>query len=320
MAALTGGWIAEAFAVALVLAGPAWWPAALLPHAGAAWLAGRGLGEGRRDAAFLASALVLALPVLGLVGLSAIRLWRTRAAPAGIYAGAHSEMAGLPGPGQAPEPVDRVFEWLQAQVSVQPVADLIRSPDPRTQRWGVGLLARRGDGAAVELLREALRADDRDTQIAASGALQRIEERLAARVAHAQEQLRLDPESPERLMTVGDACVAYQESGLADAAMGRHLLGEAEAAYRSARARRPEWPAPARALARVRLAQGEVAEAEALAVEARTAAPSTEADLLLSEILFVQGRWGDLRALSREAMVAGRADETLRWWAGEPAA
>jgi cytochrome c-type biogenesis protein CcmH/NrfG len=172
----------------------------------------------------------------------------------------------------------------------------------------------------VELLREALRADDRDTQIAASGALQRIEERLAARVAHAQEQLRLDPESPERLMTVGDACVAYQESGLADAAMGRHLLGEAEAAYRSARARRPEWPAPARALARVRLAQGEVAEAEALAVEARTAAPSTEADLLLSEILFVQGRWGDLRALSREAMVAGRADETLRWWAGEPAA
>ena len=34
-------------------------------------------------------------------------------------------MAGLPGPGQSPEPVDRVLDWLQAQVSVQPVADLI---------------------------------------------------------------------------------------------------------------------------------------------------------------------------------------------------
>jgi tetratricopeptide (TPR) repeat protein len=292
----------------------------VVAHTAAAWLAGHGLGDGRRDARFLATALVLALPGLGLVGLSAIRLWRKRAAPAGIYAGAHSEMAGLPGPGQAPEPVDRVLDWLQAQVSVQPVADLIRAADPRTQRWGVGLLAKRGDGAAVELLREALRVDDRDTQIAASSALQRVEERLAARIAHAQELLRLDPESPERLMAVGDACVAYQESRLLEAAMGRHWLGLAAAAYRAARERRPEWPAPAAALARVRLALGQVAEAETLAVEARAAAPSTGADLLLAEILFAQGRWGDLRALARDAVAAGRADDTLRWWAEEPAA
>jgi hypothetical protein len=314
------GWLAEAIALALALAGPRWWAPAVIAHAAAAWLAGRALGDGRRDARFLATALVLALPGLGLVGLSAIRFWRKRAAPAGMYAGAHSEMAGLPGPGQTPEPVDRVLDWLQAQVSVQPVADLIRAADPRTQRWGVGLLAKRGDGAAVELLREALGADDRDTQIAASGALQRVEERLVARIALAQEQLQLDPESPERLMAVGDACVAYQESRLLEAAMGRHWLGVAEAAYRAARARRPAWPAPAAALARVRLAQGEVAEAETLAAAARAAAPSTEADLLLSEIFFAQGRWGDLRTLSRDAVAAGRADETLRWWGGEPAA
>jgi tetratricopeptide (TPR) repeat protein len=213
-----------------------------------------------------------------------------------------------------------VFQWLQAQVSVQPVADLIRAADPRVQRWGIELLAKRGDGPAVELLREALRAPDRDTQIAASGALQRVEERLARRIEQAQEQWRLDPDSPERAMAVGDACLAYQESGLLDAAMGRHWLGEAEAAYRVARARRPDWPAPAGALARVLLAQDRVEEAEALATGARAAAPSTDVDLLLSEILFRQGRWPELRALSREAVAAGRADETLRWWAGEPAA
>jgi len=263
---------------------------------------------------------VLSLPGLGLVGLSAIRAWRRRAAPAGMYAGTHSEMAGLPGPGQTPEPVDRVLDWLQAQVSVQPMADLIRAADPRTQRWGVGLLAKRGDRAAVELLREALRAVDRDTQIAASGALQRVEERLVARIAQAQEHLRLDPDSPERLVAVGDACVAYQASGLLEAAMGRHWLGEAEAAYRAACARRPDWPAPAAALARVRLAQGDVAEAETLARAARAVAPSTAADLLLSEIFFAQRRWGDLRALSQDAVAAGRADDTLRWWAEEPAA
>ena len=302
------------------LGGAGWWPLALVAHLAAAWLAGRALGRARRDERLLVVALVLALPVLGLIGLGAIRLWERRAPPSGLYAGVHSEMAGLPGPGQAPEPVDRVFEWLQAQVSVQPVADLIRAADPRMQRWGIELLAKRGDGPAVELLREALQAPDRDTQIAASGALQRVEERLARRIGQAQEQRRLDPDSPERAMAVGDACLAYQESGLLDAAMGRHWLGEAEAAYRAAREGRPGWPAPTAALARVLLAQGRVEEAEALAVAARAAAPSADVDLLLSEILFRQGRWAELRALCREAVAAGRADETLRWWAGEPAA
>ena len=310
--------LAELVAVGAVLA--SWWPLALAAHVTAAWLAGRGLESRRRDERLLVVALVLALPVLGLVGLGAIRVWQRRAPPSGLYAGAHSEMAGLPGPGQAPEPVDRVFEWLQAQVSVQPVADLIRAADPRTQRWGIGLLAKRGDGAAVELLREALRAPDRDTQIAASGALQRVEERLAQRIGQAQEQRRLDLESAERAMAMGDACLAYQESGLLDAAMARHWLGEAEAAYRAARERRPDWPPPARALARVLLALGRIDEAEHLAVEARAGAPSTEIDLLLSEILFRQGRWRELQEVSRDAVAAGRADELLRWWAGEPAA
>ncbi len=306
--------------MAAALGGAGWWALALVAHLTAAWFGGRALGRARRDERLLALALVLALPVLGLIGLGAIRLWQRRAPPSGLYTGAHSEMAGLPGPGRAPEPVDRVFEWLQAQVSVQPVADLIRAADPRTQRWGIELLAKRGDGLAVELLREALRAPDRDTQIAASGALQRVEERLTRRIGQTQEQWQLDPDSAERAMAVGDACLAYQASGLLDVAMGRHWLGEAEAAYRAARARRPDWPAPARALARVLLAQDRVEEAEALAVSARRAAPATDVDLLLSEILFRQGRWAELRALSREAVAAGRADETLRWWAGEPAA
>jgi hypothetical protein len=42
-------------------------------------------------------------------------------------------------------------------------------------------------------------------------------------------------------------------------------------------------------------------------------------DLLLAEILYVQHRWGDLGALAREAVRAGAADETLRWWGGEGA-
>jgi hypothetical protein len=313
-------WPAELAAAAAALGGAGWWPLALVFHLAAAWLAGRSMGSERRDQRLLVVALVLALPVLGLVGLGAIRLWQRRTPLSRLYANAHSEMADLPGPGQLPEPIDRVFEWLQAQVSVQPVADLLRAADPRTQRWGIELLAKRSDGPAVELLREMLQTPDRDIQIAASGALQRVEERLTLRISQVQEQRRLDPDSPERLMAVGDACLAYQESRLLDVEMGRHWLGEAEAAYRAVRGRRPEWPAPARALARVLLTLGRVDEAEALAVEARAAAPSTGVDLLLSEILFRQGRWPELCALSRDAVAAGRADETLDWWAEAPAA
>ncbi|HEY7039068.1 MAG TPA: HEAT repeat domain-containing protein [Methylomirabilota bacterium] len=303
------------------LLGVGWWLLALGAHLAAVLLVERSRRRERRDARFLAAALVLALPGLGLVGISAITLWQRRAAPSGLYTGAHSEMAELPGPGQAAEPVDRVFEWLQAQVSVQPVADLIHSADPRTQRWGVGLLARRGDPASVALLREALQAPERDTQIAASGALHRVEERLVGRIGQTRDALRLDADSPERQLAHGDACAAYQASGILDPAMGRHWLDEAETAYRRARALRPGWPAATQALARVLLVRGDVDEAEALAREARAVEPSAEIDLLLSEILFGQRRWSDLRALSREAVTAGRAGETLRWWAGEePAA
>ncbi|HXA98626.1 MAG TPA: tetratricopeptide repeat protein [Candidatus Dormibacteraeota bacterium] len=290
----------------------------MIAHIAAGWLAAPGLAETGRDARFLARSLALALPGLGLAGLTVIRLWRRRA-PAGLYTGAHAVMADLPGPSQSPEPVDRVFDWLQAQVSVQPVADLLRAGDPRTQRWGIELLAKRGDGPSVDLIREALHAEDRDTQIVASAALQRVDERLAGRIGQAQEQLRLDPDSPARRMALGDACVAYRESHLLDAVMGRHWLEQAEAAYRSALAARPGWPEAARALARVLLALGHVTPAESVAREARGAAPSPEMDLLLAEILYVQHRWGDLGALAREAVRAGAADETLRWWGGEGA-
>jgi hypothetical protein len=313
-------WAAELIAVTIALRAPAWWPLGLIAHAGAAGLAGRCLAEPRRDARFLAVSMVLALPGLGLAGLTAIRLWPRRASPAGLYTGAHADIADLPGPSQPPEPVDRVFDWLQAQVSVQPVADLLRAGDPRTQRWGIELLAKRGDGPAVELLREALQAENRDTQIAASAALQRVEERLVGHISRAQEQLRGDPDSPARLLAFGDACLAYRESRLLDPVMGRHWLEEAEAVYRRALAGRPGWPEAARALARVLLALGRIGEAEAVALEVHEAAPSTEVDLLRAEILFMERRFNDLQALARDAVAAGRGADTLRWWAGESAA
>ena len=89
-------------AVALALAAAGGWAGAAIAHAVAAGLAARGLAGERRDERLLVAALVLGLPALGLLGLAAIRLWQRRAPPSGLYAGVHSEMAGLPGPAQTP--------------------------------------------------------------------------------------------------------------------------------------------------------------------------------------------------------------------------
>ena len=317
---LAAAWAAEAAAAGLLVALP-WSPllAAAAAHVLAALAAARAFRRGRTDEGFASFALVLAMPALGLVGLSAVRLAARLAPPSGMYQDMHAAVANLPGPEQPPESLDRVFEWIQKQLSVQPLADVIRGGDPKTQRWAIGLLERRGDGMAVELLREALQAEDRDTQVAASAALSRVEERLTAWIARARQMVEREARSAATWSSLGDACRAYQASRLLEPVMGRHWLGEAEAAYRRALELAPESRGPILALAQVLLALGRLEDAEALVRDAQALGASAEADLLLAEILFVCGRWGELRQACREAVSAGRREELVLWWSGAQA-
>jgi tetratricopeptide (TPR) repeat protein len=312
---LGGAWLAEGGAAVAAITGAGLLVAGGL-HAVAAGLAALALGERRRDGRLFAGALVFSVPVVGLAGLCLMHLWLVRARPSQLFATAHAQLAELPAPARAPESLDRVFEWLQAQVSVRPLADLIRTGDAKTQRWAIDLLARRSDSAAVQLLREALQAEDRDIQIAASAALARIEERLADQVSRARERVRQGPDSASAWAALGDACRAYRESWLLDPVLERHWLLEAEHAYREALALAPGARAVALSLARVLLAEGRVEEAEAEARRVWETAPGLDADLLLGEILFAQGKWGELRGLARAAVEAGRRDDLLTWWAG----
>ncbi len=303
--------------LALWAAGMSGLPAAIALHGLASLLAAAGLAQRTRlDERLYVFGTVLALPGLGLLGVAGVRLWAVLVPPSGMYEDIHSEMGDLPAPALPPESVDRVSEWVQQQVSVQPLADLIRAGDPRTQRWAIDLLSRRGDGAAVDLLREALSATDRDVQMAASSALQRVEERLTREIARGQERLREDPDSALAWHAFAEACRAYWGSHLLDPIMGQHWLGEAEAAYRRARARRPGWLPPTVGLVQALLALGKLHEAEALAREAEEVSPSGTLDLLLAEVLFRERRWSELRRLARAALAAGRQDERLAWWAG----
>lgn len=312
----------EASAVSVLASGrPAGFALAAGLHAAAASLAARALALPVCDARFLVFALVLAVPVAGLLGLIALRLWDLIRPPAERPGHAHAAGEDLPGPEQAPGSLDSVFQWVQSQLSVQPLGDAIRSGDAGMQRWAIRMLARRADGAAVELLREALVAQERDIQIAASSAIQRIEERLTSHIAQARGRTTREPGSVEGWIEVGDACRAYEHSGLLEPVMQRHWLRQAEAAYRAALVLDPSSSAAGVALARVLLGLGSLDDAAGLARQLAGSAPSRETDVLLAEVLFAQGQWQALREACRAAVVAGRATDLLAWWSGaDPAA
>ena len=314
-----GAMIVETLAIAVVLwpLGP--WSAllALAGHSAAALLAVRALGGPRPETRFFVLAVALALPLVGIVGLGAVRwgLSRANLAPPEIE-GLSASLAELPGPDQEPQSLDRVFEWIQAQLSVRPLVDAIRSSDPATKREAVQTLSRRTDGAAVDLLREALQALEPGVQIAASTALQKIEEGLTERISRQREATLFNPSAADDWAALGDACRTYQQSRLLEPVLARVWLGQAEDAYEHALALEPERPGHKVGLARVLLLEGRLEEAERLAREAWMVAPTADVDLLLSEILFARGDWAELRSVCRAATGAGRPHAVMAWWAG----
>jgi tetratricopeptide (TPR) repeat protein len=272
-----------------------------------------GLGGRRRDERFFVGALVLSLPVAGLAGLAVIRVW-SRFVPAPVQATEHASLDTLPVPEQPRESLDEMFGWIQAELAVQPLADAIRSANPDSQRWAVNLLERRGDAAAVALLREALRATSRQTQILASSSLRRIEERLVHDIERAREGAATSP-APATWTARGDAERTLADSALVEAAGRARLLEDAATSYTAALTLAPGDAGAILGLARTRLAQDRAAEAETLVRRAAALEPAAATDLLLAEALFAQGRWADVVATCRAAADAGREHELVTWWA-----
>jgi len=273
-----------------------------------------GLGGRRRDERFFVGALVLALPVAGLAGLAVIRVW-SRMMPAQTEAPEHAGLDTLPVPERPQESLDAVFSWIQAELAVQPLGDAIRGADPESQRWAVGLLERRGDAAAVALLREALYAPSRQTQSLASAALRRVEERLAGDVERARHTAAEAP-AASAWTALGHACRAFAGSGLVEAAVRVRSLEESAVAYTAALALEAAHRPAILGLARTRLDQDRATEAEGLARAAGVVVPSAETDLVIAEALFAQGRWSDVVTTCRAATDAGRDHDLVAWWAG----
>jgi tetratricopeptide (TPR) repeat protein len=303
---------AETLAVVIVAARPALWLLALLAHVAAAALVARAWPRARPDRRLFAFALTLALPALGLAGLGGLAALR-RLAESG-----REEIAGggliLPEP-DAVDGDEPIVEWVQRRLAVRPLTDILRHGDGMSQRWAVRALAQRDDPAAVELLRDALQVASRDVQIAAASGLRRIDDRMSRRVTRALATTSQAPEQAEGWQALAEAWCAYAESGLLPRPLARRALEGAAGAYSRALRCDPADRTSKDALGRILIALNRHGEAEPLLRDSLLEAPTAAAETALATLLFEQGRWTELRDLTRAAVAAGRADARLTWWA-----
>ena len=312
MSRVAGATAAEALAVFVTFFRPTFWPLGLAAHLMAAILASRP-SRRRGDERFFDGAMVLSLPVIGVLAVAALAAIK-HLAPA-VPAPAHPSMHDLPIPEVPLSAEHSTLEWIHRRLVVRPLEDIIRAGDPASQLWAIGVLAERDGPVAVELLRDAIQTPSRDVQLAAAAALRRIDDRHSARVLAAQARTTRMPGEAEGWQILGDGWSAYAQSGLLPRPLARRAFADAVTAYQTAVSLDPGSAGVKERLAHMLIALERPNEAEPLLRERLASAATPEAELALAGLLFGQRRWIELRALARASVAAGRQAPLLQWWA-----
>lgn len=294
-----GGWLAQEMGrpfvppISLV-------EAACLHGAAAAvgWLAlrilkGPASGPALGLLAFVVSA---AIPVLGLPALAAVAAaQKNRPRSLDITLAKTGEEAEAPLEVEEVRPLEDVVRFLLDEVSVEPLADLITSDDPKLRQAAVEILRRLKNPTAIRLMKQALRDPNPDVRVQTSSALNRLDEEMSAALEAASQRAAEEPGSLEALVTEAEAILAYVRSGLLDDESRHHYLKLAAAAVLKAlRFERTSaqaldlWGQIALLYGRPRRAQ--TAFEKILAANEN----SLPALLGLAEALYDQGRYEDL--------------------------
>jgi HEAT repeat protein/tetratricopeptide repeat protein len=309
---VAGATTAEALAVLVTVVRPTFWPLGLAAHMLAAIIASRPSPR-RADERFFDGAMVLSLPVVGVLAVAALAV--TRHLAPGVPAPVHPGMHDLPVPEVPLSTEQSTLEWIHRRLVVRPLEDIIRAGDPPSQLWAVGVLGERDGPVAVELLRDAIQTPSRDVQLAAAAALRRIDDRHSARVLHAQARTTRLPQDATAWQILGDGWCAYAESGLLPRPLARRAFADAATAYEAAVSLDRGSAVVKERLAHVLIALERPSEAEPLLRERLASAATPEVELALAGVLFGQRRWSELRALARASVAAGREAPLLQWWA-----
>ena len=220
-----GTWVAGAALVHLLAATG-------LFVAGGHGAAGR---SGPRSRLRLFGVLTLFLPGMGIVGslflqLACDRWIRARGLVADFQTETAHQVIELP----RPEDQMDLTAFFDAELSVQPVMDILAGHDENLKRGAIDTLRRIGTREAVNVLKKCLTDDNPEVRYHAHSALTRLEESHTRRIGSAQKALDASTDQPAAHAAYAARCAAYGDSGLLDRDSQHHYVEMARGAYLAA--------------------------------------------------------------------------------------
>lgn len=206
----------------------------------------------------------LFLPAIGLAGSSLTFFWvKVFLKEKGIVED-HMELTDysieeIQSPGSGANP--HVF--LQDELSVEPIMDLLAGNDEGLKRGAVDLLGRIATPEAVVLLRECLTNPSADCRFYSHTTLARLDETHSRRIREAQALVSSgEGDEAEDLKHLGNVYRGYAESGLIEDETRDHFLKLARDAFSKSLAKNPQDQEISAILGELSVAVGEYGEAE----------------------------------------------------------
>jgi thioredoxin-like negative regulator of GroEL len=171
----------------------------------------------------LYAVLVLFIPALGVVGGVSLQLLCDRWIRArGLVEEFQAETEHQVIETEQPEARIDLDSFLEEELTVQPVLDILAGHDDNLKRGAIDTLRRIGTPEAVHVLKKCLSSDSPEVRYNAHTALTRLDEFHAQQIKAAQQELETHPGHADAHLKHAKRCVAYGESGLLDDDTRRH--------------------------------------------------------------------------------------------------
>ncbi len=120
---------------------------------------------------------------------------------------------------------------LHSASATRPMLDIMIEGTRLEKLDALGVISRRYAPAFATALRRALQDTDNSVRVLGATVLAQQHGIFAKRLGALQARAKEDPESPDIWRSLGQACLAYAESGLLEAAQARALALEADANF-----------------------------------------------------------------------------------------
>lgn len=301
-------------AAALLLVAPALPGAAGHPHA--------------RYNSVLGGWLTLFLPVVGILGTLAIAATAKLLKSKGTVSDFRVTTAYRLAREEFPEFTEGVDEFIEEEINVEPMLDILRGENTDFKRGVVKYLEQLGSPAAIGVLKQSLGDSSPEIQYCTHAALEHLESAWMVRIEEARTALEADPAAggrPRLLVALARTYRGYAASGLVADETRIYYFRQARKALEEGLAREPGNGVILLSLGRICLDEKDFPAAEGYFARALAAAGCLEDALLgLCQVNFESGNLAALAATSRRMRDEIRSvhpdpwkENLIRFWTAE---